>query len=276
MIKTIWIVGLFVVVGCASKSQQMKLDQMINEQQELKSQIRDVTSKLMVMQDRFETLKLAFDRKETVVEVVQKPLKPVLPTKKINDQIQVSEFLGMGESQLSNVQKLKFTNQDLPVKKTVKDLKETKAMPSPQMLQAKSNPQEVRDSNEDMDASKQYSHTYQLYLQGHFEKSEQGFKDFIQKYPDHTYTDNAYFWIANGFDKKSDCKNANAYYDKLIINFPNGNKVPEALLQAAICHLKLSEKEMAQKKILQLESQFPESLASQKAKEIFGQGSKRS
>ena len=64
---------------------------------------------------------------------------------------------------------------------------------------------------------------------------------------------------------------ANKEFEKVISKYPNGNKVPDALLRSGICMLKMSKPEKAKGSFDQLIKKFPESVAAKKAKSTLGE-----
>ena len=60
-------------------------------------------------------------------------------------------------------------------------------------------------------------------------------------------------------------------FERVAREFPMGNKVPDALLQASSCYIQLQQDRQAKATLEKLVSGFPQSLAAQKAKGMIVQ-----
>ncbi len=78
-----------------------------------------------------------------------------------------------------------------------------------------------------------YDRAYALYKQGKYEDARQAFLRFAERYPKTDLTDNAYFWIGETYYDQQQYEKAILAYDKVVQGFPNGDKVPSALLKQA-------------------------------------------
>ena len=78
-----------------------------------------------------------------------------------------------------------------------------------------------------------YDRAYSLYKQGKYEDAREAFRRFAERYPKTDLTDNAYFWIGETYYDQQQYEKAILAYDKVVQGFPNGDKVPSALLKQA-------------------------------------------
>ncbi len=78
-----------------------------------------------------------------------------------------------------------------------------------------------------------YDRAYALYKQGKYEDAREAFRRFAERYPKSDLTDNAYFWIGETYYDQQQYEKAILAYDKVVQGFPNGDKVPSALLKQA-------------------------------------------
>jgi tol-pal system protein YbgF len=83
------------------------------------------------------------------------------------------------------------------------------------------------------DPKKLYDEAYGLLKQGKYEESQNLFREYIRLYPDTPLTDNAYFWIGEGYYDQGQYEQAILLYDKVVQNFPQGDKLVSALLKQA-------------------------------------------
>lgn len=117
-----------------------------------------------------------------------------------------------------------------------------------------------------------------LYAQGKkaFDKEDFGgargaFESLLKKYPQSDQADNAQFWIGETYYRENWYEKAILEYQKVIENFPKGNKVPAALLKQGMAFIELGDKENAQLIFKDLIDRFPRSteskIAAQKLKQ---------
>ncbi len=78
-----------------------------------------------------------------------------------------------------------------------------------------------------------YDRAYALYKQGKHTEAREAFQRFISLYPKTDLTDNAYFWIGESYYDQRQYEKAILAYDKVVQEFPRGDKVPSALLKQA-------------------------------------------
>lgn len=83
------------------------------------------------------------------------------------------------------------------------------------------------------DPKKLYDEAYGLLKQGNYADSQNLFREYIRLYPDTPLTDNAYFWIGEGYYDQGQYEQAILLYDKVVQNFPQGDKLVSALLKQA-------------------------------------------
>lgn len=116
---------------------------------------------------------------------------------------------------------------------------------------------------------KDYEEAYRAFQEGQYEKSRGLMLAFIQKYPKHQHTDNAHFWIGETYYVARDYQTANVYFKNVIRDFPNGNKVPDAMLRSANCAIRMSQPSIARQSLQILIQRYPKTVAATKAKETL-------
>ena len=90
-----------------------------------------------------------------------------------------------------------------------------------------------------------YAAAYELFKEGKYEKSREAFENFLKLYPESEFSDNAQFWIGECYYFEKKYEKAIVEYEKVTKNFPEGNKVPYALLKQGFAFLKLGDKASA-------------------------------
>jgi tol-pal system protein YbgF len=102
-----------------------------------------------------------------------------------------------------------------------------------------------------------YAAAYELFREAKYEKSREGFENFLKQYPDTEFSDNAQFWIGECYYFEKKYEKAIVEYDKVVKNYPDGNKVPYALLKQGLSFQKLGDKASAKLLLQQVIRDFP-------------------
>ena len=117
-----------------------------------------------------------------------------------------------------------------------------------------------------------YTSAKQAFDQGDFETARTGFSKIITEYPTSQHADNAQFWIGEIYYREKWYEKAILEYQKVIENYPKGNKVPASLLKQGFAFLSLGDKANARLILNELAKKYPSTnegkIAIQKLKEI--------
>jgi tol-pal system protein YbgF len=107
---------------------------------------------------------------------------------------------------------------------------------------------------------------------GEMERARQGFQQLIKSFPKSENSDNAQFWIGESYYREKWYEKAILEYQTVIEKYPNGNKVPSAMLKQGLAFLQLGDKSNARLILVELQKKFPKSsearIASQKLNEF--------
>ncbi len=93
------------------------------------------------------------------------------------------------------------------------------------------------------------------------------FVDFVTKYPDHDLTDNAYYWIGECYYSMKRYTDAAENFEKVVVGFPDRDKVPDAMLKLGYSYAELGKKEKAEEVLRDLISIYPKSPAADLARQ---------
>jgi tol-pal system protein YbgF len=118
-------------------------------------------------------------------------------------------------------------------------------------------PKEAAGKGKTADKESLYAAAYELFREGKYDKSREGFENFLKQYPDTEFSDNAQFWIGECYYFEKKYEKAIIEYDKVTKSFPDGNKVPYALLKQGLSFLKLGDKASAKLLLQQVIKDFP-------------------
>ncbi|MEM7447222.1 MAG: tol-pal system protein YbgF [Myxococcota bacterium] len=111
----------------------------------------------------------------------------------------------------------------------------------------------------------QYRSALALVRDARFIEAFQVLDSFVRTYPDHPYTDNAYFWRGEVLYARRQYRRALGEFGTVVARFPRGNKVAEALLKMGMCHRRMGNPGRADEYFERVQRQFPNSVAAQLA-----------
>lgn len=104
-----------------------------------------------------------------------------------------------------------------------------------------------------------YQKGLDLYRQGKYQEAKQVLKAYIQQNPEAPLVANAYFWIGECEYKSNRFEEAILEYQKVISNYPESNKVPDALLKQGFAFARLGDTESARIVLRKLLKAYPTS-----------------
>jgi tol-pal system protein YbgF len=105
--------------------------------------------------------------------------------------------------------------------------------------------------------SKLYSKAKDSFDNNDLETARIQFVNFLKKYPQSDDADNAQFWMGEIYFREKWYEKAILEYQKVIEEYPNGNKVPSALLKQGLSFLELSDKTNASLILKELTKKYP-------------------
>ena len=114
-----------------------------------------------------------------------------------------------------------------------------------------------------------YQEGIDLYRQGNFESARIKFEKFLATNPSASYMDNVLYWIGECFYGQGLYHEAATYFHRVIQEYPNENKVPDALLKVALTYQKLGKLDSAREMLRYLMEAFPGTEAARVGKEKY-------
>jgi len=114
---------------------------------------------------------------------------------------------------------------------------------------------ETKASSED----ELYRSAKQAFDQGDSEAARKGFEEFIKRYPNSKNADNAQFWIGEIYYREKWYEKAILEYQNVIEKYPNGNKIPAALLKQGLAFSNIGDKANAKLILEELSRKYPNS-----------------
>lgn len=91
------------------------------------------------------------------------------------------------------------------------------------------------------EAEKLYRSSLDLLNSGKVDAAEQGFRDFLDKYPEHPYADNAQYWLGECFYARKDYNSAITEFNLVLTNYSHGDKICDATLKIGYSYIQLGD-----------------------------------
>lgn len=111
----------------------------------------------------------------------------------------------------------------------------------------------------DLSAEGIYASARQAFDQNDLKGAQAGFEKLLQKYPKSQLAGNSQFWLGEVYFREKWYEKAILEYQKVIENYPKGNKIPSALLKQGLSFQMLGDKENAKLILNELIRKHPKS-----------------
>lgn len=123
---------------------------------------------------------------------------------------------------------------------------------------------ESKNENEEQEL---YATAKKMFDEGDKANARGRFEEFIKKYPKSEYAGNARFWIADSYYSEKWFEKAILEYQKVLENYPKGNKVAASRLKQGYAFAELGEKANARLILNELLKKHPDSNEAKLARE---------
>ena len=102
-----------------------------------------------------------------------------------------------------------------------------------------------------------YNSAFDALKNAHYAESARRFQSFIDQYPNHELTGNAYYWLGESYYVTQNYDVAEKAFQTLLQRFPNSQKSPDALLKVGYCQYGLKQWDQAQSTLNQVVQSYP-------------------
>ena len=116
-------------------------------------------------------------------------------------------------------------------------------------------------------AQELYDQGYTYYHQSLYVDAESAFQQFVGANPNSELADNALYWIGESRFARADYRGALAAFRETLDRYPEGNKIPDALLKAADCLARIGDVDGARETYAEVVRLYPASAAAVTAEE---------
>jgi tol-pal system protein YbgF len=139
----------------------------------------------------------------------------------------------------------------------------TSAAPAP------SQPQAPLPSGAGMSPSKLYDLAYSDYAAGQWALAIQGFETYLRAFPRSAKSDDAQLYIGEALQLDGKFKEAIAAFDKVIADYPQGDRVPDAYYKRGLMYSRLNQNDKARESFELAIKNHPDSEASRLSKQVL-------
>lgn len=115
--------------------------------------------------------------------------------------------------------------------------------------------------------SRDYEAALTLLKSGKYRDAGNAFEGFVAKYPDSTFQPSANYWAGSAFYQGRDYAKANTYFGKVVSNWPDDARAPDAMLGMANAQADAGDAKGAKETLKSLLGKYPSSNAAKIAKQ---------
>jgi len=111
-----------------------------------------------------------------------------------------------------------------------------------------------------------YNTAYRDLIRGNYQLALQGFRQFMQQYPNNELADNAQYWIGEVFYAQGRFPDAIEEFEKVVKLYRNGDKTASAILKIGYAYLSIGENEQGKIYLEEVIKDYPDSQEANLAK----------
>jgi tol-pal system protein YbgF len=120
-----------------------------------------------------------------------------------------------------------------------------------------------------MSPQKLWDLAYSDYAAGQWPLAIQGFETYVRAFPKNERANEAQFYIGEALQLDGKFKEAIAAFDKVISDYPQGSRVPDAYYKRGVMYTRLNQNDKARESFELAIKNFPDSEASRMAKQML-------
>ncbi len=104
-----------------------------------------------------------------------------------------------------------------------------------------------------------YKRAYDNFTKGEIKSAKEGFKKFLETYPQSKLAENAHYWLGECYFTEKKYEEAILEFDEVIKKYPKGNKVADALYRQGIAFLEMKDTINAKLILREVIKRYPKS-----------------
>ena len=269
LVRAIGISSIALMVSCAHRqSNQVEVDQLHRSIEAMRAQnaayakqVEELENRLFILSDQLESRKVNDEK----VEAPRLPTVALHPaTTSLSNMVANMVPAGTepdSEPEVEYAGEAAKSSTHRPVLRMRGDAAEVSIMREPPAAQPmvrvtrEGSPRASRDDG--AEAVGLYRKSFEALRAGKPEEAAQGFKEFLRAFPASDLADNSQYWLGECYYDRKDFTQAVREFRRVVERYPNGNKVPDALLKVGFSYLALGSVEAGKQTLTQLQRSYP-------------------
>ncbi|HEX7506876.1 MAG TPA: tol-pal system protein YbgF [Polyangia bacterium] len=269
LVRAIGISSIALMVSCAHRqSNQVEVDQLHRSIEAMRAQnaayakqVEELENRLFILSDQLESRKVNDEK----VEAPRLPTVALHPaTTSLSNMVANMVPAGTepdSEPEVEYAGEAAKSSTHRPVLRMRGDAAEVSIMREPPAAQPmvrvtrEGSPRASRDDG--AEAVGLYRKSFEALRAGKPEEAAQGFKEFLRAFPASDLADNSQYWLGECYYDRKDFTQAVREFRRVVERYPNGNKVPDALLKVGFSYLALGSAEAGKQTLTQLQRSYP-------------------
>ena len=272
-VRAIVILGIALMASCANRqANPAEVDQLHRSIEGLRAQnavyakqVEELENRLFILSDQLDSRKVNEEKAETprLPTVALHPAPTAPSNMAVNNMAPAGTETG-SEPEVEYAGEAAKWNAHRPILRMRGDsaevtiTREPQAAPPTIRVAREGAPRPSREArDESAEAIGLYRKSYEALRAGNQEEAMQGFKEFLRVYPASDLADNSQYWLGECYYDRKDFGQAVREFRRVIERYPNGNKVPDALLKVGFSYLSLGSTEAGKQTLTQLQRSYP-------------------
>jgi tol-pal system protein YbgF len=112
-----------------------------------------------------------------------------------------------------------------------------------------------------------YNAAFELIQAREYEQAAANFSRFLASYPSSVLRDNAQYWLAETHYVRRDFAAALPEFQRVLDDYPQSAKLPDALLKIGYCNFELKRWDQARQALMQVTRLYPDTTAARLAEQ---------
>jgi tol-pal system protein YbgF len=280
----ILLLGLTLVLSGSQNKREKAYELIYKDVQQLKNQVLSLESK--IEQNAAEIKGIRDDLKE-LLDLTRQFQSAQASAREEQKRLPAQYQILLEKVENINTQLAQFSEDLIEIKRVALPLAEqvtegedpegvpSEAPPSQEQVESAEQPSEEElppSISPNLSPNEVYNMARSDYLKGNFELAIEGFTIYKSQFPESPLADDALYWIGECYFSQEKYSEAIEHFNELILNYPNGDKIPAAYLKKGISLAEQEKKEEALSVFKLLITKFPleeeTKIAQQKIREL--------
>ena len=267
--SAIGIISVLLMASCAHRpSNQAEVDQLNRSIEALRAQnsayakqLEELENRLFILSDQLESRKVNDEKVEApklptvALHPTPAPPAPTTPDGTENEAEPEVEYAGEAAKSTAHRPLLRLRGDTAEGSIT----REPPAGPPTVRIIREGTPRTSREASSETssEAVASYRKAYEALRAGKHDEAAQGFTDFLRAFPNSDLADNSQYWLGECYYDRKDYTQAVREFRRVVERYPNGNKVPDALLKVGFSYLALGSADAGRQTLTQLQRSYP-------------------